>query len=78
MISTREWSRLAEGLTQRLLALNMFVDDLYGEARVLRQDLRHQSSDVRRREAVPGSGQPAAVSPCDPNVDPHGAELDGR
>ena len=34
VISTREWSRLADGLIQRLRALNMFIDDLYGDARV--------------------------------------------
>ena len=35
VISTHEWSRVAAGLTQRLVALNLFIDDLYDEARIL-------------------------------------------
>jgi len=35
VIDLHEWNRVADGLSQRLRALNMFIDDLYGEARVL-------------------------------------------
>ncbi|HKY13512.1 MAG TPA: circularly permuted type 2 ATP-grasp protein [Microthrixaceae bacterium] len=35
VISTTEWRRTSEGLLQRLAALNLFVDDLYGDAKVL-------------------------------------------
>jgi uncharacterized circularly permuted ATP-grasp superfamily protein len=31
VISTREWTQISAGLAQRLKALNMFIDDLYGE-----------------------------------------------
>ncbi len=30
-----EWDRLEEGLTQRLTALNLFIDDLYNDRRIL-------------------------------------------
>ncbi|HEY1969372.1 MAG TPA: circularly permuted type 2 ATP-grasp protein, partial [Pseudonocardia sp.] len=35
VISTQEWAVIADGLVQRLTALNMFIDDLYGKARVI-------------------------------------------
>jgi uncharacterized circularly permuted ATP-grasp superfamily protein len=31
-----EWSRLSEGLVQRVEAINAFLDDIYGERRILR------------------------------------------
>lgn len=36
VISTSEWSRIARGLEQRLLALNLFIDDLYHQQMVVR------------------------------------------
>ncbi|HET9257828.1 MAG TPA: circularly permuted type 2 ATP-grasp protein [Pseudonocardiaceae bacterium] len=35
VISTQEWNKISDGLVQRLTALNMFIDDLYGKARVV-------------------------------------------
>ena len=35
VISTQEWERISRGLIQRLTALNLFVDDLYGDAKVV-------------------------------------------
>ncbi len=35
VISTTEWTQISAGLAQRLKALNMFIDDLYGEQRVV-------------------------------------------
>lgn len=35
VIDLGEWEAVAEGLVQRLQALNLFIGDLYGEARVL-------------------------------------------
>ncbi|MGH3717575.1 MAG: circularly permuted type 2 ATP-grasp protein [Pseudonocardiaceae bacterium] len=35
VISTQEWSGISEGLVQRLTALNMFIDDLYGQGKVV-------------------------------------------
>jgi len=35
VIEINEWNRVADGLIQRLRALNLFIGDLYGEARVL-------------------------------------------
>jgi uncharacterized circularly permuted ATP-grasp superfamily protein len=36
VISTQEWQRISNGLTQRLTALNLFIDDLYGAAKVVK------------------------------------------
>ena len=36
VLSGREWQRTAEGLKQRVTALNMFIDDLYNDQRALR------------------------------------------
>jgi len=35
VIDASEWNRVDEGLRQRLRALNMFIDDVYGEQRIL-------------------------------------------
>jgi uncharacterized circularly permuted ATP-grasp superfamily protein len=35
VISTQEWERISLGLIQRLTALNLFIDDLYGPAKVV-------------------------------------------
>jgi uncharacterized circularly permuted ATP-grasp superfamily protein len=36
VISLKEWRRLEEGLIQRLTALNLFIDDVYNEQKVIR------------------------------------------
>jgi uncharacterized circularly permuted ATP-grasp superfamily protein len=36
VISTQEWQKISDGLTQRLTALNLFIDDLYGAAKVVK------------------------------------------
>src|SRR5919204_4672487 len=35
LISAAEWRKLEEGLQQRLRALSMFLDDVYGDQRIL-------------------------------------------
>jgi uncharacterized circularly permuted ATP-grasp superfamily protein len=35
VISTQEWDRISAGLVQRLTTLNLFIDDLYGAAKVV-------------------------------------------
>jgi uncharacterized circularly permuted ATP-grasp superfamily protein len=37
VIAAPEWNRLAEGLTQRLAALNLYLQDIYGPQRILRE-----------------------------------------
>ena len=39
VIGAAEWTRLERGLVQRLTALQLFLDDLYGEQRVVREHL---------------------------------------
>ena len=36
VISASEWRTISSGLVQRLTALNMFIDDLYGDQKVIR------------------------------------------
>jgi uncharacterized circularly permuted ATP-grasp superfamily protein len=36
IVAQREWDRIARGLEQRLRALNLFIDDLYNEQRVVK------------------------------------------
>jgi uncharacterized circularly permuted ATP-grasp superfamily protein len=35
ILAAREWARIEAGLTQRLLALNLFLADIYGEQQIL-------------------------------------------
>src|SRR5206468_5586872 len=37
IIDGRTWARLERGLRQRVTALNHFLEDIYGEQRILRQ-----------------------------------------
>lgn len=54
-VSAADWQRLERGLVQRLCALNLFLDDLYGEQRTL-------AAGVVPRELVLGaSGYVAAL-----------------
>ena len=48
VLSTTEWGPIAEGLVQRLTAINLFINDLYGDARVL-------DDGIVPREIVEGS-----------------------
>ena len=38
-ISAKQWSKTAEGLTQRLQALNLFIDDLYHDQKILKDGI---------------------------------------
>jgi uncharacterized circularly permuted ATP-grasp superfamily protein len=53
IISSREWSTIDRGLTQRIVALNLFLHDIYHEGRILAQgvvphDLIYSSRHYRR------------------------------
>jgi uncharacterized circularly permuted ATP-grasp superfamily protein len=39
VISAAEWARLERGITQRVRALEMYLDDIYGEQNILRDEL---------------------------------------
>ena len=39
VIDGREWDVISAGLTQRLRALNMFIDDVYNDQRIIRDDV---------------------------------------
>ena len=53
IVTDREWGRIEAGLSQRILALNLFLRDVYNEGRVLRdgvvpRDLVYGSKHYRR------------------------------
>ncbi|MBC8078509.1 MAG: circularly permuted type 2 ATP-grasp protein [Chloroflexales bacterium] len=53
IISAAEWATLERGLTQRITALNLFLADIYGEGKILRQgvvpyELIYSSRHYRR------------------------------
>ncbi len=53
LISSAEWKSIEEGLTQRITALNMFLKDIYNDAKILKegivpQDLIYSSKHYRR------------------------------
>ncbi|MGD0190997.1 MAG: circularly permuted type 2 ATP-grasp protein [Rhizomicrobium sp.] len=39
IVTSAEWDRVERGLTQRIRALNLFLEDIYGEARVLKDGI---------------------------------------
>ena len=44
--SAAEWSRLEKGLKQRIHALNLFIDDLYHEQKILNDGVRSGRAHV--------------------------------
>ncbi|HEY0394395.1 MAG TPA: circularly permuted type 2 ATP-grasp protein [Candidatus Elarobacter sp.] len=56
IVPASDWDRIARGITQRVLALNAFLNDVYGDARALRDGIvpRHlvYSSPHYEREAI--------------------------
>jgi len=51
VISAAEWSRLERGITQRVKALEMYLDDIYGEQEILRD-----GGSIHVRALRPASG----------------------
>jgi uncharacterized circularly permuted ATP-grasp superfamily protein len=54
IISTQEWTNITVGLIQRLTAINLFIDDLYGAAKILKDgvvpsELIASSANFRRQ-----------------------------
>lgn len=39
IIPQKEWSQIEEGLTQRMTALNMFIDDLYNDQKIIKDGI---------------------------------------
>ena len=56
IIDAAEWAHISRGVTQRVLALNAFLKDVYGEAKVLRDGIIPRtlvfSSEHYEREAI--------------------------
>ena len=64
VISTQEWDVIAAGLVQRLVALNLFIADIYGDAKILSdgvlpKELLASSANFRRQCA--GAEPPGGV-----------------
>lgn len=79
IIAGEVWKRLEEGLRQRVRALNLFLQDIYGEQRILRQGVVSPeivlSSSGFRRELVgllPPGGVRAHIAGVDLVRDEHG------
>src|SRR6478735_2795343 len=53
VIAAAEWARLERGLVQRLTALQMFLDDLYGEQKVLADGVIPAELVLASRQYVP-------------------------
>src|SRR6202142_2478612 len=53
VIGAVEWARLERGLVQRLTALQLFLDDLYGEQRVLRERVMPAELIFGSRHSLP-------------------------
>jgi hypothetical protein len=63
VVTAREWAKIERGLVQRVRALNLFLADVYGARRILRDVLRGSSAaplprDVRRARGGDRNRQP--------------------
>jgi uncharacterized circularly permuted ATP-grasp superfamily protein len=72
IITAQEWSKIESGLKQRVQALNLFLADLYGEQRIIKDgvipaDLIYQGKDFRREiiGIVPPNGIYTHISGID-------------
>jgi uncharacterized circularly permuted ATP-grasp superfamily protein len=82
IVPASDWERITRGITQRVLALNAFLNDVYGEMRALKDGIvpRHlvYSSPHYEREAIgvrPPRGTYIHVSGIDLVRDAHGTFL---
>jgi uncharacterized circularly permuted ATP-grasp superfamily protein len=79
MISSRDWAPLERGLEQRLRALNLFLDDIYGDQRILAAGavpaelvLGAAGYDPTLRGVVPAGGVRVHIAGIDLVRDPRG------
>jgi uncharacterized circularly permuted ATP-grasp superfamily protein len=79
LVSAHDWARLERGLVQRVLALEAFLDDVYGEARILAERpllreivLGSKGYLARLRGVRPSGGVRIHVSGIDLIRDPEG------
>ncbi len=79
MISSRDWAPLERGLEQRLRALNLFLDDIYGDQRILAEGavpaelvLGAAGYNPALRGIVPAGGVRMHIAGIDLVRDPHG------
>jgi uncharacterized circularly permuted ATP-grasp superfamily protein len=79
LISAHDWARLERGLVQRVLALEAFLDDVYGEGRILAERpllrdvvLGSKAFHARLRGVKPPGGVRMHVSGIDLIRDPAG------
>jgi uncharacterized circularly permuted ATP-grasp superfamily protein len=54
VISVQEWTKISAGLVQRLTAINLFIDDLYGAAKIVKDgvvpaELIYASANFRQK-----------------------------
>ncbi|MES2754131.1 MAG: circularly permuted type 2 ATP-grasp protein [Pseudomonadota bacterium] len=59
-----EWARLSEGLIQRVQAINLFLDDIYGERRILREGVLPEElifSNPQFRPEIAGMRPPHGI-----------------
>lgn len=59
-----EWARLSEGLIQRVQAINLFLDDIYGERRILREGVLPEDlilSNAQFRPEIAGMRPPHGI-----------------
>jgi len=64
ILPAAEWAHIEKGLTQRITALNLFLQDLYGEAKILKDGIVPREiieSAVHYRRALIGSPVPRNI-----------------
>jgi uncharacterized circularly permuted ATP-grasp superfamily protein len=79
VIAAAEWARVERGLVQRLTALDLFLDDVYGEQRTLREGVvpgemveKSKSFEPRLRGIKPAGGVRIHIAGVDLIRDPAG------
>src|SRR5258708_39600896 len=79
VIAATEWARVEKGLVQRLTALELFLDDIYGEQRTVREGVipgemveRSRSFEPRLKGVKPSGGVRIHIPGVDLIRDPAG------
>ncbi len=54
IVGAQEWDRVERGLKQRICALNLFIDDVYHEQKILRDGIIPREIVLGARELSPG------------------------
>ncbi len=64
LVTAQEWDRIERGLTQRITALNLFLRDVYSDAKILADRIIPARARLQLQALPPPDARPAGAAQC--------------